>query len=167
MSLRSLLVKKDAPIGQVQINKSRPTKAIDEEQNLSDPICGEEHIGVSEASKKIGKFKRKNYKDAELIYIGYPRKRDSTEKGKKRFTVEVTYKIGGRERKRKVPFGKEGKLEFIDHHNEVKRLATLSNLKNDENFLHPNFYKAYLLNSTHESISDAYMNLINTLSLNV
>lgn len=122
---------------------------------------------VPGVTKKIQKFKRADYADGELIHIGLPERLKPSDKCRKRFAVNVRFidKKTGKKRSKLVRFGKEGKDEFIDHKDAIKRERCIAKLGNDENWLHGNFYKLYLMNSNSENIYDAHKALVNHLGL--
>ena len=124
---------------------------------------------VAGVTKKIQKFKRKDYADAQLIHIGLPRKliHSGASKCRKRFGVDIHFidKKTGKKRTKLVRFGKEGKEEFVDHHDVLKRQKCISKLSNDENWMHGNFYKLNLLNSKFDNVYDAHKALISNLGL--
>lgn len=123
--------------------------------------------GISNASKKIKKLKREHPEKIKIKYIGYPVKLKPSEKCKRRYACEVKYlDEEGKERKKHVRFGNEGKNEYIDHRDPQKRLNTITKLKNTESPLESNFYKLYLLNSNEPTVNDAYINLITTMGVN-
>lgn len=114
----------------------------------------------------IRKFKRSDYKKAKLKNIGFPRKLTPTQNCKRKYSVAVEYQDEmGKAHVKNVRFGRDDVPDFIDHKDPKKRLSTVSKMGNDENFLHPNFYKMYLLNSRNSNIHDAYKDLIQVLEL--
>lgn len=129
----------------------------------------ETHIksDVPGVTKKIHKFSRKEYKDAQLTSIGTPKRLTPTEHCKRRYSVRVGFKDlkNGKSREKLVQFGREGKETFIDHKNLIRRENCISKLKHTENFLHPNFYDLYILNGKRETVLDNYIALVNALEL--
>lgn len=126
----------------------------------------EDPISINPTSKKITKFKREQYKDAKITYLGFPTKIDSIfQKTLKKWTIEVRFTDKeGRQRVKNIRFGNVIKPDFIDHQNETLKQQFLSkkNLELD-NWLHPDFYKVYLLN-TSPDINTAYKNLVSKLN---
>lgn len=115
---------------------------------------------ISNQSKKITKFKRENFKEAKIISLGLPRRVDNIrEQSSKKYCVEVKFQDKeGRMRCKNIRFGNVARKDFIDHLDESKRLKTVEKIKEKENWLHPDFYHAYLLNSA-PKIEDAFFNL--------
>lgn len=139
-------------------------------KNLSQalpPTTGEEdqkkkqsqQSGILSSSKKIKKTPKKDHSKYTLKHVSYPIKLNPSEKCKKRYAIQIQYLDGDKMRTKKIRFGKEGKLEFIDHKDHKKRLARVTRLKNDDNFLDHSFYESNLLNSKFDNIDDAYINL--------
>lgn len=118
-------------------------------------------------SKKIKKSKKKHtLENAKIKYIGFPMKLVPNERCRRRFSCEVVYQdLQGKSHKKHVRFGNVGKSEYIDHHDDMKRLNTVSKLANTDDPLQSNFYRMYLLNSKNDNITDAYFNLVQSLKL--
>jgi len=148
----------------------KKTHRSDENGSDSEDSPGEKTL--NDGSKKIKKFNRNDYKNHELIDIGYPTLLEPTAQCKRRYRIPVTFlEKSGQTRKTKtrhVLFGSDDQKDYIDHHNEEKRQATCKKLTtNDENWAHPNFYRLYLLNSIHDNIGDAYNALIKSYKLDI
>lgn len=143
-NLRQLLIAKTG-------KSKEPKKLLDsgEEQK--------ETSALNPKSKKIQKFKREDYKEAKLLDIGRPYVPKKGSRSKKRYAVDVKFTDTrtGKDRTKQVQFGKEGKDEFIDHHDDKKRRRSIVGLSQDDNPLHPNFYKLYLLNYK-DTIEESY-----------
>lgn len=152
------------------INLPRQSAKSDDKTHQSDDDAPKIKSDVPGVTKKIHKFKRANFNDAEITYIGYPKKQKVSDRCKRRYGVEVLFKDktnGGAIKRKLVLFGKEGKESFIEHKSLIKRENCISKLKQTDNPLHPNFYELYLLNGKRETIDDNYIALINALELNV
>ena len=146
--------------GPNQTGVKTSTYQIPEKVDITD------NSGISPMSKKIKKSKPIRDKNIKIKYIGYPVKLTTNEKCRRRYSCEVRYEDNqGKNHTKHVRFGNEGKNEFIDHGDNIKRLNTVSKLSHTDDLLHSNFYKMYLLNSNNTDMNVAYINLINELGL--
>lgn len=157
--LRDLLnqnnpIQKKESAMEIERGKSKEPKQIKEPQfRIKEPkISPDEKLEVLR-SLQTGKsnvktrVRREDYSNFELVDVSYPEKITPSGRCKKRFQVQVKFKDEtGKLRKKLVRFGKEGKKEFIDEHNEKLRIRA-SKLKNSNNWLHGSFYDLFLLNN--------------------
>lgn len=191
MNLRDLLNIQPSKSGPKPIGQSMPKV----QKEMREIIAPEEHSGIIDtqlhideeetngsrlggllhASKKIKKSNGEEHKVTSvsvhptpktLLYIGYPQKLVPTEKCKKRYKVEIKWLENGKLHQKHVRFGKEGVKDFIDHNDDKARNCKLNKMKITDDWTHPNFFTAYLLNSESADVYEAWKSLITALKLN-
>lgn len=158
-SLRDLLISDRFPIGAVQKPKTVPTELDAEGKEAGEAPESD----LNSNSKKVLKFKRDDFTNAKIDSIGPIRKNTTDKRSKRRFVVDLKFHVGDKRHERQVLFGKEGKEEFIDHKDEARRLSTITKIGHTDNPFHPNFWKAYILNSKYDNIPDAHRALVENM----
>lgn len=115
---------------------------------------------------KVNRLKMKDYQTVELISVGPPRLLEISPNCQKKYALDVRYFNPEKrmEGSKLIRFGREGDNDFIEHKDPMKRARTLARLTETDNFLDPNFYRAYLLNSRFDNIDDAYAELSRNLN---
>lgn len=152
--------------------KSVPSSEFEDKPLPEDDVTSPKKESlIQNLSKKITKtqkFKRENYGNAKLTGLGHLRN-FKDKRFKSQYQIEVKYhdiENPQVEKKKLVRFGNVDDEDYIHHKDNVKRMKTLSRIhKNDENFLHPTFYRVYLLNSKHLDINHALLDLQETLGI--
>lgn len=126
----------------------------------------EERDGDQRIQKKVISKPKIDRSKLKLKYIGYPKKLTPSERCRKKYAVQIIFEDQkGKEHKKHVRFGKEGKTDYVDDKDELKRISLVNKLGHTDDILHGNFYRAYLLNSKEDNIHDAYKNLTNNLCI--
>lgn len=151
------------------INLPRQSEASKKitQQSGDDASEPREKSDVPGVTKKIHKFRRVDFKNADLTYIGLPKKLTPSDRCKRRYAVRVEFKDiqTGAAKSKLVLFGREGKEGYVDHKNLIRRENCITKLKHTENFLHPNFYDLYILNGKRDTVKDNYIALVDALEL--
>jgi len=168
--MRDLLTRRPIPVQTPQVKVIKQARKTDEIGSDSD--TSQDDKGLNDGSKKIKKFNRSDYKNHELIEIGYPTLLEPSAQCKRRYRIPVTFREKGtsnpKTKTRHVLFGSADRKDYIDHHDEEKRLATCKKLTvNDENWAHPNHYRLLLLNSIYDNVGDAHTALLKSYGLDI
>lgn len=96
----------------------------------------------------------------QISGLGYPQPLPLKGTSKRKYQILVNYvDKDGKERQKTVKFGKRTVDDYVDHHDEKKRYFMVNRLKASENPLEPNFWRLYLLNSKHDDLDKAYLDL--------
>lgn len=139
------------------------------------------HVSEIDEEAKINKiarpiiskrFKKKDFKKAKLLSLGYPRdlvkenqKIGKGIKGKKRYIIPVRYQDEkGLTHNRNVQFGNVEHNDYLHTGDELKKIKCISRLKHEDNFLHENFYRLYLLNNT-KDLTESFVMLKDALNV--
>ena len=160
MDLKSLV------FGSANRNKAQNVQDDTSSDSEVNSTAKKEVTSIAKESKKIKKPKKSvNPGDVKVKYIGYYHKLKPSEKCKRRYKCEVIYEQDGKEHRKQVRFGNADKKEFVDDHDNAKRLSIINKLGHTDDPLHPNFYRMYLLNSIETDIDNAYINLVKNMGL--
>jgi len=163
------------PVSKKQKNSSTMNKSKNS-SNEGKPAPGKSKNRIDEGNSAPNKsknstqkqsFKRSDFKKAKLLSLGFPQKVETNDHSKKKYLIQIKYQDNqDKIRIKNVRFGKDNVEDYIDHRDDSKRLRCINKMKNDDNFLHPNFYRLYLLNSKNIDMYEAYKDLTKALNVN-
>jgi hypothetical protein len=118
--------------------------------------------GVTSVLPQIKKIKKpKPVWDSryKVIDVQYPQELGEG-RFKKKYKLNLTYKLDDKIHKKTIRFGKKDDQDFIDSGDITKKNRVANKLGNTHNMFHGNFWRLHLLNGETKSLRENYLNLI-------
>lgn len=116
-------------------------------------------VPLAPTIKKIKKPKPVWDSNHKIVDIQYPQELGEG-RFKKKYKLNLTYKLNDKIHKKTIRFGKKDDQDFIETGDVAKKNRLASKLGNTHNMFHGNFWRLHLLNGETKSLRENYLNLI-------
>lgn len=160
ISPNNSLASKDSAILSIS-RKSQPTKKALIKSQMDIPFIEFEDYNIGR-NQRDGS--RTNYDIKEIQFLGFPEPIKDAKLNNKRFSIFIKWRDSkGKLHQKNIRFGTVGRLEYIDHGDEIKRDTLIAKHHKTENILAPSFWTIHLLNNK-KTLAEAFQDTKEMLS---